>query len=108
MKVSTIMDFHMVIEEDGAYPTILGRLWLIKLHVRNYWDIGYMTIGVHHNQQKILFINFVKSSERMTKYDDELETSQSSSFEGIFINDFSEKEMGLYALEAVPKIGTLF
>jgi hypothetical protein len=26
MTVSTIMDFHMVLEEDGAYPMILNRL----------------------------------------------------------------------------------
>ncbi len=25
MKVSTIVDFHVVLEEDGAYPMILGR-----------------------------------------------------------------------------------
>jgi len=47
MRVSTIMDFHVVLEEDGAYPMILGRLWLIKSHARNYWGEGYMTIGVH-------------------------------------------------------------
>ncbi len=36
MKVSTIMDFHVVLEEDGAYPMILGRPWLTKSHVKNY------------------------------------------------------------------------
>jgi hypothetical protein len=35
-KVSTIMDFHVVLEEDGAYPMILGRPWLTKSHGRNY------------------------------------------------------------------------
>jgi hypothetical protein len=25
MKVSTIVDFHVILEEDGAYPMILGR-----------------------------------------------------------------------------------
>jgi len=30
MKVSTIVDFHVVLEEDGAYLMILGRLWLIS------------------------------------------------------------------------------
>jgi hypothetical protein len=25
MRVSTIMNFHVVLEEDGAYPMILGR-----------------------------------------------------------------------------------
>ncbi len=28
MKVSTIVDFHVVLEEDGAYLMILGWLWL--------------------------------------------------------------------------------
>jgi len=48
MKVSTIVDFHVVLEEDGAYP--IGRPWLTKSHARNYWGKGYMTIGVHPNQ----------------------------------------------------------
>jgi hypothetical protein len=50
MRVSTIVDFHVVLEEDGAYPMILNRPWLTKLHVRNYWVEGYMTIGVHLNR----------------------------------------------------------
>jgi hypothetical protein len=36
MKVSTVVDFHVVLEENGAYPMILGRPWLTKSHVRNY------------------------------------------------------------------------
>jgi len=36
MRVSTIVDFHVVLEENGAYPMILGRLWLTKSHARNY------------------------------------------------------------------------
>ncbi len=49
MKVSTIVDFHVVLEEDGAYPMILGMPWLTKSHVSNYWGEGYMTIRVHPN-----------------------------------------------------------
>jgi hypothetical protein len=30
MGVSTIVDFHVVLEEDGAYPMILSRPWLTK------------------------------------------------------------------------------
>jgi hypothetical protein len=47
--VSTIVDFHVVLKEDGAYLMILGRPWLTKLHARNYWGEGYMTIRVHPN-----------------------------------------------------------
>ncbi len=36
MRVSTIVDFHVVLEENGAYTMILGRPWLTKLHARNY------------------------------------------------------------------------
>jgi len=50
MGVSTIMDFHVVLEEDGAYPMILSRPWLTKSHARSYWGEGYMTIGVHLNR----------------------------------------------------------
>ncbi len=49
MKVFTIVDFHVVSEEDGAYPMILGRPWLTKSHARNDWGEGYMTIGVLPN-----------------------------------------------------------
>ncbi len=108
MRVSTIVDFHMVLEEDGAYPMILGRPWLTKSHARNYWGEGYMTIGVHPNRQKVPFTNFVKNSRRTSEYDDESKTDQSSSFEGIYTDDSSEGEVGLYALEAIPKVGTLF
>jgi hypothetical protein len=61
MKVSTIVDFHVVLEEDGAYLMILGRPWLTKSHARNYWGEGYMTIGIHFNRQKVPFTNFMKS-----------------------------------------------
>ncbi len=52
MKVSTIIDFHVVLEEDGAYLMILSKSWLTKLHARNYWGEKYMTIGVHLNDRK--------------------------------------------------------
>jgi len=71
MKVSTIVDFHVVLEEGGAYPMILGRLWLTKSHARNYWGEGYMTIKVHPNRQKVPFANFVKSSKGTSEYEDE-------------------------------------
>ncbi len=107
MGVSTIVDFHVVLEEDGAYPMILGRPWLTKSHARNYWGEGYMTIGVHPNQQKVPFASFVKSSRRTSEYEDESETDQSSSFKGIYTNDSNEEEVGLYVLETIPKVGTL-
>jgi len=50
MKVSTIVDFYVVLKEDGAYPMILGKPWLKKSHVKNYRGERYMTIGVHLNQ----------------------------------------------------------
>jgi hypothetical protein len=40
-----------------------------------------VTIEVHLNQQKVPFVNFVKSSKGTNEYD-ELKTDQSSSFEG--------------------------
>jgi hypothetical protein len=50
MKVSTIVDFHVVLKEDGAYPMILDKPWLTKSHVKNYWGERYMTIGIHPNR----------------------------------------------------------
>jgi len=107
MKVSTNLDFHVVLEEDGAYPMILGGPWLTKSHARNYWGEGYMTIGVHLNWQKVPFATFVRSSRGTSEYEDELKTDQSSSFEGIYTDDSSEEEVGLYALETIPKVGAL-
>jgi hypothetical protein len=49
----------------------------------------------------------VKSSRGTSEYEDESETDQSSSFEGIYTDDSSEKEVGLYALETIPKVGAL-
>ncbi len=72
MRVFTIVDFHVVLEENGAYLMILGRPWLTKSHVRNYWGKGYMTIGVHSNRQKVPFASFVKNSGGTSEYEDEL------------------------------------
>jgi hypothetical protein len=49
----------------------------------------------------------VKSSRGTNEYDDESETKQSSSSERIYTDDSREGEVGLYALEAIPKVGTL-
>jgi hypothetical protein len=50
----------------------------------------------------------VKNSEGTSEYDDESETNQSSTSEGIYTDDSSEEEVGLYALETIPKVGALF
>jgi hypothetical protein len=71
------------------------------------WGEGYMTIGVHPNQHKVPFASFVKSFGGMSEYEDESKIDQSSSFERIYTDDFSEEEVGLYALETIPKVGAL-
>jgi hypothetical protein len=63
MKVSTIVDFHVVLKEDGAYPMILSRPWLTKSHVKNYWGERYTIVKIHLNQQKVPFVNFLKTLE---------------------------------------------
>jgi len=75
---------------------ILARHWLIKSHAKNYWGERYMTIRIHFNRYKIPFANFAKSSKGTNEYDDELEINQSFSSKGIYTNDSSEKEIGLY------------
>jgi len=46
---------------------ILGRPWLTKSHVRNYWGERYMIVRVHLRGQKVPFANFVKIlEERMS------------------------------------------
>jgi len=49
----------------------------------------------------------VKNSRETNEYDDESETEQSSSSERIYIDDSREGEVWLYALETIPKVGTL-
>jgi len=49
----------------------------------------------------------MKSFRGMSAYDDESKIEQSSSSEGIYTDDSNEGEIGLYALETIPKVGTL-
>jgi len=49
----------------------------------------------------------VKSSGGTSEYENESKIDQSSSSEGIYTDDSSEGEVGLYALETIPKVGTL-
>ncbi len=65
------------------------------------------TIGVHPNRQKVPSASFVKSFGGTSEYEDESETDQSSSFEGIYTDDSSEEEVRLYVLETIPKVGAL-
>jgi hypothetical protein len=46
----------------------------------------------------------VKNSRGTSEYEDESETNQSFSSEGIYIDDSSEEEVGLYALDTIPKV----
>jgi len=43
----------------------------------------------------------------MNEYEDESKTDQSSSSKGIYTDDSNEEEISLYALETIPKVGTL-
>ncbi len=49
----------------------------------------------------------MKSSGKTSEYKDELESDQSSSSEGIYTDDSNAEEVGLYALETIPKVGAL-
>jgi hypothetical protein len=46
----------------------------------------------------------VTSSGGTSAYDNESETDQSSSSKWIYTDDFSEEEVGLYALETILKV----
>jgi hypothetical protein len=50
----------------------------------------------------------VKSSRGTSEYDNKLKIEQSSNSKGIYTNDSNEEEVGLYALETIPKVGALF
>jgi hypothetical protein len=50
----------------------------------------------------------VKNFGRTSEYDDESETNQSSNSKGIYTDDSSEEEVGIYALETIPKVRALF
>jgi hypothetical protein len=58
MRVSTIVDFHVVLEEDGAYPMILKRPWLtksiiidIKFHLPILWRALEGQVNMMMNQK---------------------------------------------------------
>jgi hypothetical protein len=38
LGISTAVDFHVVLDEDGSYPMILGRPWLTKAHVKVFMN----------------------------------------------------------------------
>jgi hypothetical protein len=42
IKVSTIVDFYVVLEEDGVYSMRRCKPWLSKSHVEIYWGKGYV------------------------------------------------------------------
>ena len=81
---------------------ILGRSWLTKAHVRNYWGEGYMTIGKGPHRQQIPFVHLEGASASNESDSDSREADDSES-EGIYTDDSSDDEVGLYAIEAVPK-----
>ena len=56
LRISVAMDFHVVLEGNGLYPTILGRPWLTKISIQNYWDERFITIGKKPHRQNILFV----------------------------------------------------
>ncbi len=49
----------------------------------------------------------MKGFRGTSEYEDESETNQISSFERIYTDDSIEEEVGLYALETIPKVGAL-
>ena len=102
LGISTAVDFHVVLEEDKSYPMILRRPWLTKSHIRNYGGEGYMTIGKGPNRQRIAFVPLGGAPTSDESDSDSLETDNSES-EGIYTDDSSDDEVGLYAIEAVPK-----
>ena len=105
LGISTAVDFHVVLEEDGSYLMILGRPWLTKAHVRNYWGEGYMTIGKKPYRQRISFVPLggAPASDESDESDSDSREVDDSESKKIYTDDSSEDEVGLYAIEAVPK-----
>ena len=104
LGIPTAVDFYVVLEENGSYPMILGHPWLTKAHVRNYWGEGYMTIGKGPHRQRIPFVSLRGAPASDESDSDSLETDNSES-EEIYTDDYSDDEVGLYTIEAVPKGG---
>ena len=50
MGISTIVVFQVIKTEQSSYPMLLGRPWLRRMHARDYWNEGYMTLGKSPNR----------------------------------------------------------
>ncbi|KAH9316081.1 hypothetical protein KI387_024708, partial [Taxus chinensis] len=53
MGVVCVVDFQVMKNGTVAYPMLLGRPWLRRVHARNYWNEGFMTLGRGRERVKI-------------------------------------------------------
>ena len=65
-----------------------------------------MAIGKRPHRQRISFVPLGRTPTSDESDSDSLEADNSKS-EGIYTDDFLDDEVGLYAIEAVPKGGVL-
>lgn len=102
LGISAAIKFYVILEEDRSNSMILGRQWLIKAYMRNYWHEEYITIENGLHRQRNPFVLQVGAPTSDESVSDSLEADDSES-EGIYTDDSSDDEVILYAIETYPK-----
>jgi len=103
--VTVQVDFHIldISEARGGYSIILGRPWLRKVRVVDYWEKGNMRIGPHSNRVNVKVIPDREreiSSSPEDSSDKDYDSSWTSEYT-TFDNE-SETKVDLYALDLLP------
>ncbi len=73
---------------------------LLGQRIHYYWSSSKPT--------KSSICKLCESSKGTNEYDNESKIDRSFDFEGIYIDDSIEEEVGLHVLEAIPKVGVMF
>lgn len=91
--IITTLDFQVIQNEVVAYPMILGRWWLKRAHVQNYWKKGFMKIGVSPNWWHVFMDGRkVPKVEELSSDDGSSNLKRSTTEIEIDTNEFSSDE----------------
>ncbi|KAH9299339.1 hypothetical protein KI387_031021 [Taxus chinensis] len=103
MGVVCVVDFQVMKNGTVAYPMFLGRPWLRRVHVRNYWNEGFMTLGRGRERVKINVIPRHHKEEPVDSSDetDDWTSSDYSSTSKVDTED-EESEVDVSVMDILP------
>ncbi|KAH9288202.1 hypothetical protein KI387_032319 [Taxus chinensis] len=103
MGVVCVVDFQVMKNGTVAYPMLLGRPWLRRVHARNYWNEGFMTLGRGRERVKINVIPRHHKVEPVDSSDetDDWTSSDYSSTSEVDTED-EESEVDVSVMDILP------